>query len=733
MPYSGKTIVYSAITMLKIFFLLIIFNVYPAEVVAEKGNYKKMNRLKNEKSPYLLQHADNPVDWYPWGSEAFEKAKKEDKPVLLSIGYSTCHWCHVMEHESFEDKEVADLMNDTFISIKVDREERPDIDNIYMVVCQILSQGNCGWPLNVFMTADKKPFYAATYIPKNSRYQRLGMMELVPRIKELWKNDREKLLKSADSVAETLTVAADPSRLRSSEETGMITLNRAYEQLAGKYDPKHGGFGNRPKFPTPHNLLFLLRYAQRTDNSRALDMVLNTLTKMSMGGIFDHVGFGFHRYSTDTEWLVPHFEKMLYDQALLAMAYTEAYQLTKQRGLKLTAERIFSYVMREMTSPEGGFYSAEDADSEGKEGKFYLWKEDEILDILGKSEGELILKVYNIQKEGNFLDEMVGKKTGTNILHLSKDLSLIAKELNIKVDDLEKRLEQARQKLFEYREKRIHPSKDDKVITDWNGLMITALAKGGRVFGNKSYTRAAERSVDFINRNLYKESRLLHRYRNGESGILANIDDYAFLIWGLIELYESTFDLKHLEQAIELTEQMIDLFWDKDNLGFYFTPSDGEKLLVRQKEIYDGAVPSGNSVAMYNLLKLSRMTSDPRYEKLSTDLASAFSSSLNHLPISHTMFMVALDFAVGKSYEIVISGNKDSKDTKSMIIKFRENYIPNKVVLLREENSTAIEKIALFTKPQRMINNKATAYVCENFTCQLPTNDPDKMIELIKK
>jgi len=692
----------------------------------------KMNRLKNEKSPYLLQHANNPVDWYPWSKEAFDKAEKEDKPIFLSIGYSTCHWCHVMEHESFEDKEVAELMNDAFIAIKVDREERPDIDNLYMTACQVLSQGNCGWPLNILMTYDKKPFYAATYLPKNSIYQRIGIMDLIPRVKKLWTDNRKRLLKSADSITETLAIAVDPTRVQSNEELDETTLKRCYEQLTHRYDPSYGGFGNKPKFPTPHYLLFLLRYAKRTGTSHALDMVLNTLTQMGQGGIFDHVGFGFHRYSTDSQWLVPHYEKMLYDQALMAMAYTEAYQMTKKENLKLTTERIFNYVMTNMTSSQGGFYSAEDADSEGEEGKFYLWTEEEILKTLGKDDGDLVLKVYNTRTEGNFSDEATGRKTGTNILHLSKDLNLVVKDLNISENELNERLEEARKKLFETREKRIHPYKDDKVITDWNGLMIAALAKGGRVFENESYTEAAKNSVEFINKNLYRDSRLLHRYRDGESGIMANIDDYAFLTWGLIELYETTFDLKYLSQAIELTDKMIDLFWDRDNFGFYFTPADGERLLVRQKQIYDGAVPSGNSVAMYNLLKLSRMTSNTTYEKLSRELSSAFSSTLNNLPMSHTMLMVALEFAIGTSYEIVISGNREAEDTKAMIRKLRENYVPNKVVLLREQNSSDMEKIAPFTKLQTPTNDKATAYVCKNFTCNVPTNDPYTMLESIR-
>lgn len=693
---------------------------------------KTMNRLKDEKSPYLLQHADNPVDWYPWGEEAFEKARKEDKPILLSIGYSTCHWCHVMEHESFEDNEVAALMNENFISIKVDREERPDIDNIYMTVCQLLSQGGCGWPLNIVMTPDKKPFYAATYVPKQSRYGRPGMMELVPRIGEVWKNNREEIIKSAESATQSLTVATDPTRIQASEELDESTLKKTFQQLESRHDPVHGGFGNRPKFPTPHNLLFLLRYGQRTGNQKAIDMVSKTLESMSNGGIFDHIGFGFHRYSTDTEWLVPHFEKMLYDQALLALAYTEAYQLTGKPGFKRTAEQIFTYVLRDMTSPEGGFYSAEDADSEGEEGKFYLWTEKEIIEILGKDEGELIISIYNTSPGGNFVDEVSGEKPGTNILHLNKNPDQAAMGLGIPRSEMDKSLEQSRQKLFDIREKRIHPSKDDKIITDWNGLMIAALAKAGRVFGNSMYTEAAEKAAKFINTSLTRDGRLLHRYRNGDAAILGNIDDYTFFIWGLLELYESTFKTEYLKEAITLNDQMIKYFWDNNNFGFFFSPSDGEKLLVKQKEIYDGAVPSGNAVAMMNLLKLSRITADTKYETYANELATAFSTTLNDSPISHTMFMSGLDFAVGPSYEIVISGSKGSPDTEKMISTLRERYIPNKVVLFRDENSLDITEIAPYTKSQKLIDGAATSYVCLNFVCKLPTTDPQKMLELLE-
>jgi len=408
-------------------------------------------------------------------------------------------------------------------------------------------------------------------------------MELVPRIGEVWKNNREEILKSADSATQSLAVATDPTRIQASEELDNTTLKKTFQQLESRYDPAHGGFGNRPKFPTPHNLLFLLRYGQRTGNQKAIDMVSKTLESMSNGGIFDHIGFGFHRYSTDREWLVPHFEKMLYDQALLALAYTEAYQLTKNQGFKQTAEQIFTYVLRDMTSPKGGFYSAEDADSEGEEGKFYLWTEQEIIEILGRDEGGLIINIYNTNANGNFTDEVSGEKPRTNILHLNKNPDQAAMALGISRDELDRRIGQSRQKLFDIREKRIHPFKDDKIITDWNGLMIAALAKAGRVFNNKNYTDAAEKAAVFINTELTKEGRLLHRYRNGDAAILANIDDYAFLVWGLLELYESTFNTEYLKEAISLNDQMIKYFWDDKNFGFFFSPYDGEKTSCKTK------------------------------------------------------------------------------------------------------------------------------------------------------
>ncbi len=695
-----------------------------------KTGEKHHNRLIFEKSPYLLQHADNPVDWYPWGTEAFEKARKENKPIFLSIGYSTCHWCHVMEHESFEDPEVARLMNEVFVSIKVEREERPDIDNVYMMVSQMMT-GSGGWPLTIIMTPDKKPFFAATYIPKENRFGRMGMLELIPRIKEIWATRRGEVLSSANQITAALQQVSQDAF---GEELDETTLDLAYEQLAKRFDEQHSGFGSAPKFPTPHNLLFLLRYWKRTNTERALQMVEKTLQAMRRGGIYDHVGFGFHRYSTNSRWLVPHFEKMLYDQAMLAMAYTEAYQATGKEEYRKTAGEIFTYVLRDMTAPEGGFYSAEDADSEGEEGKFYLWTEEEIRQVLGSEEADLILKVFNIEKNGNFMEQATGKRAGANILHLRKSLTEIASELKMSDQDLQKRLETARQKLFTYREKRIHPHRDDKILTDWNGLMIAAFAKGARVFDEPRYAEAAKATVDFILKNMRKsDGRLLHRYRDEQASLPAQVDDYAFLIWGMLELYETIFEVRYLQIALDLNRDLIEHFWDDNNGGFYFVADDGENLLVRQKEIYDGAIPSGNSVAMLNLLRLGRITANYDFEEKAARIGRAFSRNVKQSPSAYTQLMVAVDFGVGPSYEVVIAGNSQAEDTKEMLKAIRTQFIPNKVMILRptEQESPDSDHLAEFTKHHLSIEGKATAYVCLNYNCRLPTTDVNKMLELL--
>jgi uncharacterized protein len=693
------------------------------------------NKLISEKSPYLLQHAHNPVDWYPWGSEAFNRAHKEDKPIFLSIGYSTCHWCHVMEKESFEDPEVAQLMNESFVCIKVDREERPDIDNTYMTVCQIMS-GSGGWPMTIIMTPDKKPFFATTYIPKETRFGRIGMKELVPSIKALWEGRRDELLTSAEQIAGALDQIRNELPDSPGQELGEGQLRMAYEHLSRSFDAQNGGFGTAPKFPTPHNLMFLLRYWRRTGEEQALAMVEKTLEAMRLGGIYDHVGFGFHRYSTDSRWFLPHFEKMLYDQALLAMAYIEAYQATNgKEAYEQTAREILAYVLRDMMNREGGFYSAEDADSEGEEGAFYLWNLGEVEQVLSREEAALIATVFTMKKNGNFVDEATGKETGKNILLLKKPLSAIASDLAIPLDELGRRLKAARTKLFEARKKRAHPHKDDKILTDWNGLMIAALAKGAQVFDEPLYEDAARRSADFILANMVDaKGRLYHRYRDGEAAIAAFLDDYAFLTWGLIELYETTFESSYLQRALDLNDMMLKHFWDSEKGGFYFTADDADKGLVRKKEIYDGAVPSGNSVAMLNLLRLARLTAHPGYEEKAAALSRAFYNAVAQSPVAYTQLMLAVDFARGPSYEVVIVGALHAGDTEAMVRALRKAFVPGKVVLLRpaEEEAPGITRLAEFTKDLASLDGKATAYVCRAFRCELPTTEARKMLALLQ-
>jgi len=703
-------------------------------------NYKPAggNRLKAEKSPYLLQHADNPVDWYPWGDEAFEEARAKDKPVCLSIGYATCHWCHVMEHESFEDERVAELMNDAFVCVKVDREERPDIDQVYMTVCQMMT-GSGGWPMTIIMTPDKVPFFAATYIPKENRFGRVGMLELVPRMKEIWQTRRDEVLKTAGSVS---TALAELSTGSAGAAPGEDVLGRAADHLMARYDPNFGGFGGAPKFPTPHNLTLLLRRWRRTGDARLLSAVEKTLLMMRLGGIYDHLGFGFHRYSTDQKWLVPHFEKMLYDQALLMIAYTEAYQATGKEIYARTAREIAAYVLRDMRSHEGGFYSAEDADSEGEEGKFYVWTEEEVRQVLPGKEGDLMVRALGVRPEGNFTDEATGEKSVANILHMERPADGVPDELagglpgelGIEPEEFAAAFEQAREKLFRHRETRIHPYKDDKVLTDWNGLMIAALARAGSVLDRPEYVEAARSASEFILMQMrFSDGRLLHRYRDGEVGIKGNLDDYAFMAWGLIELYQADFDATHLEAALELTGITLEHFGDPSGGGLYFTPDDGEELLVRRKEAYDGAVPSGNSVAMLNMLRLARLTGRPDLEEQASAISRAFSGSVGQSPAGYTQFLSAVDFAAGPAFEVVIAGRADGDDTRAMLESLRARYIPNCVVLLRGEGDDgAITELAEFIRPHISIDGKATAYVCQNFRCELPTTDVERMLELLR-
>ncbi|MDD2498681.1 MAG: thioredoxin domain-containing protein, partial [Desulfitobacteriaceae bacterium] len=595
------------------------------------------NRLINEKSPYLLQHAHNPVDWYPWGPEAFAHAVSDDKPIFLSIGYSTCHWCHVMERESFEDEEVAAILNKEFVPVKVDREERPDIDHIYMTVCQSMT-GHGGWPLTIIMTPDKKPFFAGTYFPKNSRGHIPGLVDVLTQISRLWQSERAKILSSGNQIASSISAhltIGKPGKL--TEEM----LHRTFESFRDEFDQNYGGFSSAPKFPTPHILGFLLRYWKTYGEKDALDMVEKTLEGMARGGIYDHIGFGFARYSTDRKWLVPHFEKMLYDNALLAVSYIETYQATKKSYYREIAEEILSYILRDMTSPEGGFFAAEDADSEGEEGKFYVWTPDEVKEILGDESGERFSVFYDIKPSGNFEGKSIP--------------NLISQE-----DAFEQRrlFKKERQALFEAREKRIHPFKDDKILTAWNGLMIAAMALAARVFNEPTYRQAAENAAQFILKKLRRNNgRLLARYREGEAQHLGYVDDYAFLTWGLIELYQASFQPKYLKEALTLSQNFVDHFWDEENGGFFLYGNDSEQLLVRPKEVYDGATPSGNSVSALNFFRLARLTGETKWEETAQQILETFGGAVKQSPAGYTHLLMALQFVEGSSQEIVLTGD----------------------------------------------------------------------------
>lgn len=672
------------------------------------------NELINDKSPYLLQHAYNPVNWFPWGEKAFAKAKAEDKPVFLSIGYSTCHWCHVMAHESFEDEEVADILNKHYICVKVDREERPDIDQIYMNACQAIA-GQGGWPLTIVMTPEKKPFFAGTYFPKKGKWGRPGLIEILSSLASDWEKDREDLINVSHKVADVL----GGQKIDHSGELGEHTIKAGFDGFRKAFDHGYGGFGTAPKFPAPHNLLFLLRYWKWTHDDTAMEIVEKTLDAMASGGIFDHIGFGFHRYSTDRRWLVPHFEKMLYDNALLAYTYLEAYQATGKERYAEVANKVFRYVRRDMTFPEGGFYSAEDADSEGVEGKFYVFTPSQIKSVLGDDDGDLFCSVYDITAEGNF--------EGNSIPNLLKSSDVP------EIDMI--RLNRFKDKLYEAREKRPKPHKDDKILTSWNGLMIAALAKGARVLKDDSLADLAERATEFIFTNLWGPGeRLMARYRDGEAAFLGYLDDYAFMIWGLTELYEATFKPQYLKRAIELNDGMMELFWDFDGGGLFFNSSDSEELIVRPKEIYDGATPSGNSVAAFNLIRLSRFTGDENPEDKAHQILSAFAGEVDSYPMGHSFSLLALLAAVMPSKEIVITGDAQAKDTLAMVLEVSSHYLPEAVTILNTAGKHGEEMRSMINylkdmKPRE--DKKATAYVCENFTCNAPTTDIGKMKELL--
>jgi len=718
-----------------------------SEVNSMKEKFPDKNLLSQEKSPYLLQHADNPVWWYPWGEEAFAKARAEDKPVFLSVGYSTCHWCHVMEHESFENEDIAKVMNDHFVSIKVDREERPDVDSIYMKAVMSLT-GSGGWPMSVFLTHDRKPFYGGTYFPPESQWGRPGFKELLLSINDAWQNKRDELIKSSHSITQNLQAKSFWGKIGGNPVPDEKTLRHAYGQYVERFDSRYGGFGGAPKFPTSHNLSFLLRYWKRSGESNALAIVEKTLIEMAKGGMYDHIGGGFHRYSTDQRWHIPHFEKMLYDQAILSKTYLEAYQGTKDEKYAQTAREIFEYALRDMTDSQGGFYSAEDADSlppekfvnmtpaeglsrEKSEGAFYLWRHQEIIEHLGKETAEIFNYYYGVEPRGNARSDPHGEFRGKNILYIANTLEETAPKFGETRDEIKSILNTAKTKLFKVRDLRPRPHLDDKVLVDWNGLMISSLAFGSRVLNDPKYMEAAEKSAQFILNTLVRkeDGRLLHRYRDGEASILGTIEDYAFFIHGLIDLYEATFNERYLKEAKRLTEDMIKLFWDDREGGFFFTANDAERLLYREKEIYDGAIPSGNSIAALDLLRMGRLTLNREWEKKAEQLFQSFGGSLS------AQSLIALDFAIGLSKEIVLAGQKDDPQTQGMLKSLYSRFIPNKVVILRpasDEAARDIISLVSFVENQRMIGGKTTAYVCENYNCKFPTNDLKKFEELLQ-
>jgi len=734
------------------------------------------NRLINEKSPYLLQHAYNPVDWYPWGEEAIQKAKSEDKPIFLSIGYSTCHWCHVMERESFEDQEVADLLNRYFISIKVDREERPDLDHMYMTYCQAMT-GSGGWPLTVILTPDKKPFFAGTYFPKESDFGRPGLVEILNSIAMLWQKEKDKVKENADELYQAVaeryvlqkkdpvfeTIPA-PANLKKGVDSiarwGPDVVKKAYTLLQQSFDPQYGGFGRAPKFPAPHNLGFLLRYAFLEPQSQALEMVKKTLDSMADGGIWDHIGFGFARYSTDRYWLVPHFEKMLYDNAGLALVHLEAYQLTKEERYARISLDTLRYVLRDMTSPEGGFYSAEDADSEGIEGKFYVWSKTEIEEILRKGLPDAVLSGENRDREISNIDSALSKLKGQEQLanlyceaygitsqgnfegknipnKINSDWERIAAAYKLTKEELEQLLQVCNRVLFAEREKRIKPAKDDKILTAWNGLMIAALAKGAQTFTKQDVAPgvrmellpAAEKAANFIRSNLIDSSgRLLANYRDGEAGYPGYLDDYAFFIYGLLELYTACGIPEYLKLAVDLQEEQERLFSDDISGGYYFTGNDAEKLLFRPQEIYDGAMPSGNSISFYNLARLWRLTGEQKYQERAAKLGDFFRPSLEDYPPGYTAALQALQFYLGPVDELVLSGPLTGKTNDMQAVIF-EDFRPFLVVAYNEGTlEKFIPKFAGYP-----IAEKVAAYLCRDFACQEPVDSPQKLKELLDR
>ena len=735
--------------MKKILFRIILASIFCVALWSTRGQADVSstepytNRLIHEKSPYLLQHAHNPVDWYAWGDEAFEKAKKEDKPIFLSVGYSTCHWCHVMEDESFSKPEMAKIMNDNFVSIKVDREERPDVDNIYMQVVMSLT-GSGGWPMTVILTPDLKPFFGGTYFPPEDQWGSPGLKTILQTVAKKWKTEKNQILESSESITNEVRAHAQASTAMS-HALDEKTLEKAYQQFQSQFDSRHGGFGDAPKFPRSHTLSFLLRYWKRTGNSKALERVEKTLQEMAKGGMYDHIGGGFHRYSTDGEWRVPHFEKMLYDQALLSKTYLEAYQATGKEEYARIAREIFDYVLRDMTDSNGAFYSAEDADSapdpsqpnKKSEGAFYLWSQDDIVSALGKEKADIFNFYYGIASNGNAPQDPRGEFKERNILYVAHSLEETAKRFKKSPDEIVTVLEDSKQTLFNIRSKRLRPHLDDKVLTDWNGLMISSLAFGSRVLNEPRYRDGAQKAADFLLEKMKREDgRLMHRYRDGEVAITGFIEDYAFFTHGLYDLYEATFDPRYLEEASFFLKDMNRLFWDEAGGGFFLTGKDAEKLIARTKELYDEAIPSGNSVATLSLLRVGRLTMNREIEGRARSTLDTFSVDIDKFPAGYPQMLMALDFAIGPSREIVIAGEEKDSEAQVMIHEIYARFLPNKVVALHPPRGEAAKKIEIlspFIKNQVSMDSKTAAYICKNYVCDFPTTDILKFKKLLEK
>jgi uncharacterized protein YyaL (SSP411 family) len=693
--------------------------------------HKFTNSLVNETSPYLLQHAHNPVDWYPWGDEALEKAKAEDKPIFLSIGYSACHWCHVMEHESFEDEEVAAYLNEHFVNIKVDREERPDLDDIYMTAVQMMT-GQGGWPMTVFLTPDRTPFFGGTYFPRNDNYGRMGFYSLIHRIQETWVSKRDQINESAEKIAEEIRKL----NLVGVGGEGAVTealLAGACKELEYDFDARFGGWGGAPKFPSSPTIALLLRQYRSTGDVALLDMATTTLKRMAQGGMYDQLGGGFHRYAVDGQWLVPHFEKMLYDNGQLAQVYLEAYQLTKDPLFKRIAQEIFTYQLRDMTDAGGGFYSTEDADSEGEEGKFYIWTYQEIMEHLGEEEGKVFCQYYSVRENGNFSSHE-DYHDGQNILHITRDPSELAAELSITPEALEARMDPLRAKLLDVRGKRVRPGLDDKILTAWNGFMISAMAHGYQVLGDDRYREAAERAARFVLTEMRSDDGMLLRtHRNGESKFPGYLDDHANMVIALTDLYEATFDVEWLKEADTLAQTMITKFWDEEGKGFYSTTDVHKNLIARQKSWHDGSEPSGNSMAALGLLRLAKLLDNADYYANAEDTFKVSAGQMAKSPRGYLKMLCAVDFMLHAPKEIAIAGAPGSPEVDAFLVALHGTFTPNKVIALIDpasENADLTKRVPLLSG-KGLMGGKPAVFVCENFVCQRPVTEVEDFLTLL--